>query len=302
MLLLIIDHMKKNKLYFIASIGLLILAIFIFGHYITSHSYLINRLKSTSLLVVASLIFIYIIWFGSLVLILKYSLKLCNISLKFKDNLLLNAYSTIINFFVPGQGGPAVRGAYLYKRFKLRIRVYIFLTLIYYLIYGLLNSIIAFAPSSMWWLLIPIILGALIVGRYGGRKYLSKFKIVSNELKLNTRLVLPLVAATLLQITTMLIINLIELHTVKSGASFKQTLIYTGVENLTIFVALTPGAIGIREGFLIFSQKLHHISTANIISANIVDRSMFILVLLILLVFVILSHAKSRLFQTKTNS
>jgi uncharacterized membrane protein YbhN (UPF0104 family) len=290
--------MKKSRLYLVLSISLLIFAIAIFGYYIDKHSNLINRLKTISPWIIFWLVLLYGLWFLVLSLIIKASLKICNIKIPNKENILINAYSTIVNFFVPGQGGPAVRGAYLLKKHKLRIRLYIFVTLIYYLIYGIINSIIAFSDTYLWWILIPLIIGVLVISIYGGRKYISKFKIKSEELNLNLKNISFLILATVLQVIIVMIINIVEIHSVNSSISLRQILIYTGVENLAIFVALTPGAIGIREGFLIFSRKLHHISITNIIAASIIDRAIFIVVLAILLIYVIASHAKSKLFTT----
>ena len=210
---------------------------------------------------------------------------------------MLNAYSTIVNFFVPGQGGPAIRGAYLFKKHKLRIRLYILVTLIYYLIYGLINSLIAFSDTSLWWILFPIVIGGVVLSVYGGRKYISRFKIKPEELDFSLKNILSLTLVTLAQVIIVTVINLVELHSVNSSISLRQILIYTGVENLAVFVSLTPGAIGIREGFLVLSRKLHHITVANIISASIIDRAIFIVVLCLLLIYVVASHAKTKLYD-----
>ncbi|HEY5268492.1 MAG TPA: lysylphosphatidylglycerol synthase domain-containing protein [Candidatus Saccharimonadales bacterium] len=291
----------KNRLHIAISISLLLIAVIVFGVYISKHSYLLDKLKNISPYIVFWLLLLYSLWFISLSLIIKYCLRICNISIPTDENILLNAYSTIVNFFVPGQGGPAVRGAYLYKKHKLKIRLYIFVTLIYYLIYGIVNSFLAFSASSLWWILIPLIIIISTVGIFGGRKYISKFKINKGELSLTPTNLCYLLAATIFQILIIVTINLVELHSVNSGISIKQVAIYTGVANLSIFVALTPGAIGIREGFLIFSRKLHHISVTNIISASIIDRSIFLVVLAILLIYILATHAKTKLFTSKTN-
>jgi uncharacterized membrane protein YbhN (UPF0104 family) len=161
----------------------------------------------------------------------------------------------------------------------------------------LINSLIAFSDTSLWWILIPLIIGVVVISIYGGRKYISRFKIKSEELDVSLKNILFLTLVTLLQVVIVMAINLVELHSVNSSISLRQILIYTGVENLAVFVALTPGAIGIREGFLIFSRKLHHISVVNIISASIIDRAIFIVVLALLLIYVIASHAKSKLYS-----
>jgi uncharacterized membrane protein YbhN (UPF0104 family) len=298
MLLSTIVYMNK-KLRIILTVSLLLIAVVVFGIYISKHTYLIDRLKNISPWIIFWLLLLYSCWFLSLSLIIKYSLRICNLKIGKSENILLNAYSTIVNFFLPGQGGPAVRAAYLYKKHKLKIRLYIFVTLIYYLIFGVVNSLLAFSATSLWWILIPLILVVILISIYGGRKYITKFKINPSELSIKPSNIIYLSLATILQVVIVLVINLVELHSVNSSISLRQLVIYTGVENLAVFVALTPGAIGIREGFLIFSRRLHHISVSNIISASIIDRGIFLVVLALLLIYVIGSHAKTKLYSDK---
>jgi uncharacterized membrane protein YbhN (UPF0104 family) len=90
----------------------------------------------------------------------------------------------------------------------------------------------------------------------------------------------------------------VELHAVGAHPSIGQVVSSTGAANLALFVSLTPGAIGFRESFLYFSQSLHHISTANILSANLIDRACYVIFLLLLLVVVVSLHAGKKLRLT----
>jgi uncharacterized membrane protein YbhN (UPF0104 family) len=58
---------------------------------------------------------------------------------------------------------------------------------------------------------------------------------------------------------------------------------------------LTPGAIGFREAFLIFSQNLHHIPNDIIVAANILDRAVYIVFLCLLFLVVLALHANKTL-------
>jgi uncharacterized membrane protein YbhN (UPF0104 family) len=86
-----------------------------------------------------------------------------------------------------------------------------------------------------------------------------------------------------------------ELHVVEPGIRFSQALTFTGAANFSLFVALTPGAIGIRESFLYFSRELHHVGTATIVAASVLDRTVFMLLLALLFVVSIVFHAKRAL-------
>ncbi len=104
-----------------------------------------------------------------------------------------------------------------------------------------------------------------------------------------------LFAATLLQLTAQAVIFGIELHNTGANVSVGQVLSYTGVANMALFVALTPGSIGIRELFLVFSQHLHHIGDGTIVAANVIDRGVYFVFLGILFVLVLSLHAKDKL-------
>jgi uncharacterized membrane protein YbhN (UPF0104 family) len=285
----------KKKIRIILSILIILLTILAFTYYLSHHAYLIKDLSHISPSIIIWVLLLYIAMFGVLALILQATLRICNVSLRLDENLLLNAYASFINFFVPGQGGPAIRGAYLKKQYGLLIRRYLFITLLYYACYALVSALMLMIGSKLPWiftLVAVVLLGVLSV--LAMRIYANRTKLNKSGLDLSIDNVAYLLFATVLQAIVQTIIYFIELHSVNSHVALKQTIAYTGVADFALFVALTPGAIGIRESFLIFSERLHHISSANIISANIIDRSVFILFLGILFLFVIAFHAKNK--------
>jgi uncharacterized membrane protein YbhN (UPF0104 family) len=101
--------------------------------------------------------------------------------------------------------------------------------------------------------------------------------------------------ATAAQIAAVSLIYFLELRNVAPGTHFSQAIIYTGAANLALFVSLTPGAIGFRESFLLFSQNLHHVSGSTIVAASILDRAVYVLVLAGLAAYIFGSHAARRL-------
>src|SRR6185312_11421412 len=108
--------------------------------------------------------------------------------------------------------------------------------------------------------------------------------------------------ATLIQISFVAVIYYSELRSVAPGTTFGQAVIYTGAANLALYVSLTPGAIGFRESFLLFSRHLHHISSTTIVAASILDRAVYVVFLLGLAVFVFGTHVNRRLKAVKASS
>ena len=91
----------------------------------------------------------------------------------------------------------------------------------------------------------------------------------------------------------------LELHTTSGGAvySYSQALVFNASAALSMFVSLTPGGIGIRETFIIFTESLHHIPLASIIAAGILDRAFYVLFLALLFISSSSMHIKELLTQ-----
>lgn len=282
----------KRRLRLILAIILVIITLAAFTYYISDHRYLLTKLAHIPPSIIVWLIILYCLWFGVLGLILWISVIICKKTLGLKENFLLNAYSTLVNFFIPGQGGIAVRGVYLKKVKNLAIRNYIFVSLIYFMFYAITSILLLLVDNRPWWQSLGAVL--IIGGSSFGIIYLykSRSKTKSAHLDLSIRNLFYLFIATLLQAVIQIAIYAVELHSVNSKIALSQIVTYTGAANFALFVALTPGAIGIRESFLLLTQRLHGISSANIISANIIDRSVFILFLGILFIITVSFHAK----------
>jgi len=282
----------KYRLRVTAAIVLVCLAIGVFVYYIDHNRYLLTQLSHTHLSTIIWLLVLYGAWFLALCLIVWASIRICQKNLEFKEGFLLNAYSTLVNFFVPGQGGIVVRGAYLKRIKKLKVRNYIYVTLIYYMFYAIIASILLLVASRPLW---QALVATIIVGLISWLViylFVNRSHIKTAELTISRPSLAYLLGATLLQAVIQVAIYGVELHSVNSHISISQMITYSGAANFSLFVALTPGAIGVREAFLLFTRHLHHISSANIVAANVIDRAVFIVVLGILFCLTLGFHAK----------
>ena len=225
---------------------------------------------------------------------MRVSIRMFKKTVPLQENFLLNAYSSLINFFGPGQSGPGLRGLYLKARHDVRIKDFLFVTLIYYGFYAMLSAFLLFVGSRPWWqtALLVLFVGS---GSYVFIKWYEKRSSVNEGPGFTPKNLIYLFLATVLQMAAQVAIYWTELHSVSPGISMSQVLTYTGAANFALFVALTPGAIGIRESFLFFTGQLHHISNSIIIAANVVDRAIYLVFLGILFLFVLGLHAKDKL-------
>lgn len=275
----------------IATLSVLILTIGGFIYYFASHPLVRRQLHQTSM---ATLIVVFVLYLGimaSLSLVTLTTLRLCKIKLHPAESGLLTMYATVINFFGPLQSGPAFRGLYLKRNHGLNLKVYTAATLVFYALYAMFSGIFLLSSVLGWWLLLGVLAAAAIL--FGIHR--SGWSAAQQFQVLNLRAVYALAAATLLQVSLGAIIYYVELHSINPHIHFSQAVVYAGAANFSLFVSLTPGAIGFRESFLLFSQRLHHVSSSTIIAANIIDRAMYIVLLAVIGLVIFTTHAQRRL-------
>lgn len=295
----------KGKIRLVAGGAVVAATIAAFVWYVSKNPEVLHQLAQTPPITIAAIILLYGGILGVLVLVLYASLQFYRRSMSWQENFLLNAYSSLINFFGPGQSGPGFRAAYLKLKHDVKVKQYIFVTLIYYAFYAFFSGVLLAGAAFDWWITLLVLIGITLVGTVVLRYYLHRNKnLLSRSPKSLIKPFLVIGAVTLLQVLLLWIIYFIELRSLDSSISLSQAATYTGAANFALFVALTPGAIGFREAFLVFSQNLHHIPNDIIVAANILDRAMYILFLGVLFLIVLALHANKTLqvkkIQTET--
>jgi uncharacterized membrane protein YbhN (UPF0104 family) len=269
-----------------------------FIYYFVHHPETFDKLGDIPTLNLVAIFLIYICFNGSIALILLATVKLCNVTIKTRDGVLLTMWSSIINFFGPLQSGPAFRALYLKKVHNISLKNYGLATLLYYGFYAAFSGLFLLSGVIAWPLLLVLAFLGLIAGYFALR---LPIKLMQRLRALPLNQIYSLALATLLQVVLITIIYVIELKSINSAITIHQAIIYAGAANFALFVSITPGAIGFREAFLIFSQNLHHISPSTIIAANVIDRAAYILLLGVLFIAAISIHAKDRLLaEAKT--
>lgn len=289
-------YCQKMKKYFRTALALVIIAATItaFTYYAVKHPETVEQLKQLPPYVILLLLSLYGISFLAYVMVTRSSLQIYNVKMSRQENILFNAYSSLINFFGPGQSGPVFRSAYLKKKHGLSIKNFAVTMVLYFGFFAVLSAMLMFIGSRPWWqttllVLITATASFLFFRWYKKRKHV-RFGEGFNLINVGGILV-----ATMIQVCVMAIVYGVELQRVGAGASIGEILSYTGVANFSLFVALTPGAIGIREAFLVFSQGLHNIDSTTIVTANILDRAVYLLFLGLLFLMALAMHAKDKL-------
>lgn len=270
--------------------GIVIGSFGFFGIYLYLHPHVLDDVIHIPWQILIVLALLYSVVVVTNTIITLSTVRLCKKELPQREGLLLTIYSTLVNFFGPLQSGPGVRAVYLKAKLGLRIRDYTYATILYYIAFASINISLLLATA------LPIL--ALL----GGVFSIALTIFGAKKLKLwQPKYIAMIYVTTLLQIIVMATIYFVELHATNTPAQFTQSLTYGASANLSMFVSLTPGAIGIREAFLAFAQSLHHISLGSIIAAGVLDRAFYVLFLLGLLGVSSGLHIKQTLFRKKTS-
>ncbi len=290
--------MKKTKQ--IVARLIIVVTIVAFAYIWHKHPELLRQLRHVSRLALVLVLMLYGVMTALLVLIYDTTLRLCGHRLKLKEQTLLTMYSSIVNFFGPLQSGPGVRTVYLKNRHQVSMAKYAAATLLYYLLFASFSGLFLLSGIRPLWVASLLCLVILLLATGAAwllRGHLKRYSFIREfSLELAGRLA----AVTLLQVIVVSCIYYIELRSAGAHVSIGQTVAYTGAANFSLFVSLTPGALGFRETFLLFSRRLHHIDSTTIISANVIDRGVYVVFLGVLFLIVIALHARDR-FASKVD-
>ena len=276
-----------------AGVILTILVVGLFIWYAWSHPSLIDDLKKASLPIILLLLLLYGLTLLTIALILHYSINWCGHNIKTKENVLLTAYSTLINFFGPLQSGPGFRAIYLKAKHRINFRNFILISLFYYLMLSWYSAIILFMGDKRWLLVAIIIFGGILL--FVLAVLLSpRFARLHELIYKNPKQLVNISVMTLVQILILTLIYYFELRTMNHRTSFGQAMSYTGAANFSLFVSLTPGAIGFREAFVLFTRRISHLSSSTIIAASVLDRAVYFIYLGLLFILAITVHLGDR--------
>lgn len=287
----------KSKLGYVV----LVLTLLVFVWYLRSNPAVIDDLSTTRLSTVLVLLTLYGLMTAVLAYIFGLMLKMCNARIPAKENILFTMYSSVINFFGPLQSGPGFRLVYLKKKFNVSMRAYGSANVVYYLMFAVISGVFLLSSLIPVALLVISVVLAVFIGWYllpTLRQRVPRLKKVLPDLP-GIGLFVQLGCATLVQLLLITCVYWVELRSLESTISFSQALTYAGAANFALFVSLTPGALGFRESFLFLSERLHGIDNATVVSANVLDRAVYVLFLGILFAIILAMHGQRKFAQFK---
>jgi uncharacterized membrane protein YbhN (UPF0104 family) len=271
------------------AIVVILLTFILLGLYVSRHPDSIRRVVQTPPDVLLALFVLYCGVVATNAVITYATVRLCRHELSVKNSAFLTVYSTIVNFFGPLQSGPGVRAVYLKTKIGLKIRDYTLATFFYFIAFAALNVSFLFV-NTLPYLTVIGILASIALIAFGVKRF---------HFTDRSQYVFAIFLVTLVQIILMAIIYFVELNVTKTPVNFTQALAYGASANLSLFVSVTPGAIGIREAFILFATSLHHVPLASVVAAGILDRAFYVVFLVVLFVASTALHVKESLGSKK---
>jgi uncharacterized membrane protein YbhN (UPF0104 family) len=291
--------LKNNKW---VKAGLLILTLVAFVYYFLHNQEQFSRIGNLTWWQVLLIITGQSIVFFSNILVSIIFIQFIGKKLHFLDSTRITAYSSLINFFGFLQGGVGLRGVYFKRQFAMSIKKYFALTVVQYLflfgvsgLFVLIGISLASGVNLALFIafsgVVVAALGLVVLGKTGaGKRLQAKLGALAHVMK--TRPLVALFVVILLQLFGSLLANFIELQAIGANVSLGSLLVYTGTSQFAIVIALTPGAIGIREALLLIVQQQMHLTTQDIVLAATVDRVVYFVTLALITPFALQLPAK----------
>lgn len=286
------QKLADNRLRSTLGVVILIATVLLFVNYGRTHPGSFTPIRDVGLTTLFIVLALYCVFVATNAIVLFINIQMCSKKISYSDGLLLTAYSTLVNFFGPLQSGPGFRAVYAKKKFGISLKSFGIASLFYYGFYAIFSLCLLLIGFSQTWvgLLVLLIIGGLTLS-YIRRK----LKSPEAQALIHPKLILGVALVTLLQVFLISLIYFTELRSLDATISFRQALIYTGAANFGMFVSLTPGAIGIRESFLLFAERLHHIPDSTVLAASLLDRGIYFIFLAGLFGLVSIFHVGRRL-------
>jgi uncharacterized membrane protein YbhN (UPF0104 family) len=274
---------------------LTLLTIVLFIYYFSQNKEQFSRLRDVSFGSILLIVLGQILVLATNVFILIELLKMTGKNMSVGTSSRVIAYSSLINFFGFLQGGLGFRAIYLKRYFNTSIKTYTLLTILQYLSVFSISFLMIFI--GLWlvnYSVVPVLLAlAVLVAVIIFHRQLvnilrrTRLENAVNLLIKNYRRMLVILVFSTVQFFGSSLAYGAELSAVGAHLSLGALLIFTGVAQFAILVALTPGAIGIRESLLFLVQGIMAISTSSIILAGTIDRAVYFVVLLLITPFAI---------------
>ncbi len=293
------SYVKKYKK--LIQILAFVLVLFLFSFYAYNNRSEFNRLTQIGLFDIFLIITGQLTILFSAALILREVIVQNNKNSKLVELLKVTAYSSLVNFFGFLQGGVGIRAVFVKTKQSISYKSFFGFTIIQYLslfyISFILIIVSVFLSTDNAFLIIIIIMLLCAPVLYQGTvslivdkiSYLKKYNSLKKYNIKNISLI------NVIQIIGSLLVYGISLHAIGANIDIKGLLIYTAIGQFSLAFAITPGAVGIREGLLLLASSRMGIGINDIVIASTLER------LLLFVTFAIITPVAFAVKNNKNN-
>lgn len=291
--------LERNKIISLfLTLGIVIFFIIYFSNNIESFSPLLE-VRVIYLLLITCLFLILFFLNGFFT---KKILALFGINLGFKEYTGLSVLNTAGNYFSFFTAGSVIKAVYLKKKHNFTYSKFIGTTSGNYLLVFLVNSIFTliaifiieingnkvnpFVTLFFLFLFLLLLFLTFVPIRIRQSKiyFLSRLKEVMDswsKIKKNKSLIIQLLILASLNVFLYSLILFLQFQSVNVDLSFYKCIFLSTVSGLAIFVNITPGNLGVREG-LMFLIGSSIVTFDQVLMVSLLDRGLLALILIVL--------------------
>jgi uncharacterized protein (TIRG00374 family) len=228
----------------------------------------------------------------------KYNMLTFNIHLPFREWFGLTVTNTMYNYYLPAQGGMALRAAYLKKMYKFKYSHYVVMQAGAYALSSITTAIffavvfiayfVLFKTFSLLLLLLVTIIGIAVMAGMIMLVFISKKRLttpfaqvnkhliaISEAIQIiehNPRTVVTFMLASMANIISRVVRFMLAFWSLGITLNFVQVAILQSLSSFSLIISLTPGNIGIEEGLIGFVASVISINVGVAIVASLVAR------------------------------
>jgi len=228
--------------------------------------------------------------------------------------------SALGNFFGPLLGGTGIRAVYLRRIHNLPYTKFTSTLMIYYVIFFMVNFTLALGglmtlnlQETPYFLIGLLTVGILALlssvfirlprrmqsDNPEGSTIVRKVVRYIVDIESGWRLMLTmppllvrLVALAALSVVAQLLIAYVAFESIGADISWGSLAVYVSIVAVSLLVAFTPGAVGIREAMLLLVSETLGVTDSEIIQVAVIDRG--VTFVLLLLLFLLTRHSRLR--------
>lgn len=239
--------------------------------------------------------------------------------------------STLANYVLPFRGGMGVRAVYLKHRFDFKYKDFIATLYGNYIVVFMANSGVALVALMLFFIrdgvfspsLILVMTGILIFSISLASPRIRLDSLVLNLLdktrlpiarKISLKvgrvlqgwkiivqdrnLLYKIIVLAIINVSTRISLFYLLFQALGLQLSFPQIILFTVISNLSIFIAVTPGALGVRETLLLVYSNFLMVTNQHILNVSLGERAIMLstmtLAVFVAQGYILLRRGKSR--------